>query len=86
MEGALLGKFFIISERSGQFQSHRGSLRHSKLCKYKTFRSQLKLEKDLLVNMNFKYHETLCKFRSCDHTLLIETGGHKGLHVNDRLL
>ena len=35
--------------------------------------------------MNFKYRNTLCKFRCCDHTLLIETGRHKGLDVNDRI-
>ena len=33
--------------------------------------------------MNFKYRKTLCKFRCSDHTLLIETGRHKGLDVND---
>ena len=65
--------------------SHQGSLRHSKLRTYKTFKSQLKLEKYLSVSMNFKYRKTLCKFRCSDHTLLIETGRHKRLDVNDRI-
>ena len=78
-------KIFQSFWKSELTSAHQGSLRHSKLRTYKTFKSQLKLEKYLSVSMNFKYRKTLCKFRCSDHTLFIETGRHKGLDVNDRI-
>ena len=78
-------KIFQSFWQSELTSTHQGSLWHSKLRTYKTFKSQLKLEKYLSVSMNFKYRKTLCKFRCSDHTLLIETGRHKGLDVNDRI-
>ena len=78
-------KIFQSFWQSELTSAHQGSLRHSKLRTYKTFKSQLKQEKYLSVSMNFKYRKTMCKFRCNDHTLLIETGRHKGLDVNDRI-
>ena len=62
------------------------SMRNSKgLRTYKMFKSKFPME-DYLINLHdFKSRKIVAKFRCSDHTLMIKTGRHKKIDVEERM-
>ena len=61
------------------------SIRNSKLRTYKMFKSKFAME-DYLINLHdFESRKTVAKFWCGDHTLMIETGRHKEVDLEERM-
>ena len=61
------------------------SIRNSKLRTYKMFESKLAME-DYLINLHdFESRTIVAKFRCIDHTLMIETGRHNEIDLEERI-
>ena len=61
------------------------SIRNSKLRTYKIFKSKFAME-DYLINIHdFESRKIVAKFRCSDHTLMIETGRHKKIDLEERM-
>ena len=61
------------------------SVRNSKLCTYKMFKSKFDME-DYLINLHdFESRKIVANFRCSDHTLMIETGRHKKIDLEERM-
>ena len=61
------------------------SIRNSKLRTYKMFKSKFAME-DCFINLHdFESRKIVAKFRRGDHTLMIETGRHKKIDLEERM-
>ena len=61
------------------------SVPNSKLCTYKMFKSKFAME-DYLINLHdFESRKIVAEFRCSDHTLMIETGRHKKIDLEERM-
>ena len=61
------------------------SIRNSKLRTYKMFKNKFAM-KDYLINLHdFESRKIVAKFRCSNHTLMIETGRHKKIDLEERM-
>ena len=61
------------------------SIRNSKLRTYKMYKSKFAME-DYLINLpDFESRKMVAKFKCSDHTLMIETGRHKKIDLEERM-
>ena len=62
-----------------------GNKGNSKLRCYKMFKNKFSKEEYLSLPIKFKHRQILTKFRCSDHNLMIETGRHKQLKIEERI-
>ena len=62
-----------------------GNKGNSKLRCYKMFKNKFSKEEYLSLPIKFKHRQMLTKFRCSDHNLMIETGRHKQLKIEERI-
>ena len=64
---------------------HVNSIRNSKLCTYKMFKNKFVVEHYLINLHDFESRKIVAKFWCSDHTLMIETGRHKKIDLEERM-